>query len=135
MAAISNNDIARSIYSFLQDKGGTEAENSKKIVQFLFRKRLLSKSNDILSKLENIFNAEMGIVKVKVSCAGKLRDSARKDLMNFLKRRYGAKEFILEEHFDESLLGGLRVEVGDEVADLTLKNKIGKLQEYLTESL
>ena len=43
-------------------------------------------------------------------------------------------QVIFKEKIDEKLLGGFRIEVNDEVIDLTLKNKIFKLEEYLTRS-
>ena len=52
-----------------------------------------------------------------------------------LKERYQQKEVILVEVLDEKLLGGFKMEVNDEVIDLTIKNKIGKLQEYLTRNI
>ena len=42
---------------------------------------------------------------------------------------------MLVESLDSKLLGGLKVEVNNEIIDLSIKNKIGKLQKYLTKSV
>ena len=119
-----------------KDKSGHELSNTlKDVVDFLHRKRLLNKSKDVLFKLNKIINKEKGILIVKVSSAQKLHGHEKEDLQHLLKKRYHAHEVILEEHIDERLLGGIRVEVGDEVIDLSLKNKINKLQEHLTRKV
>ena len=133
MATISNNTIARAIYLSTKDKKGAELSLSEnKIVKFLARRRLLSKSKDILLNLNTIINQAEGKVIVKIKSAHKLQDETKKYLTHSLKNRYGAKEIILAESLEEKLLGGMRIEVNDEVIDLSVKNKIEKLQEYLT---
>ncbi|MFA5841329.1 MAG: F0F1 ATP synthase subunit delta [Candidatus Paceibacterota bacterium] len=136
MTAISNNDIAQAIY--LASKEKSHAEHSlfySKVVQFLNRKRLLSKAPDILSRLSKIINEHEGRVVAKVFSAEKINEKTNKELVFALTHRYSAKEIALIENIDEKLLGGYKIEVNDEVIDLTIKNKIGKLQEYLTKPL
>ena len=136
MTTTSNNDIARALFLTLKDKSSAEQSAIfPKIIQFLFRKRLLSKSSEILSRLDKMINSEKGRVVVKVSSKNKLSEKIKKELEQTLLKRYSAKEIRLIESLDEKLLGGFRVEVNDEVVDLTIKNKIEKLQEYLIESL
>jgi F-type H+-transporting ATPase subunit delta len=132
MTVISNNDIARSIYLFLKDEKENNKEGFSKVVKFLARKRLLSKSKNILARLQNIINAGEGIAQVKISSAKKIKEENKKDISKFLKQRYNAKEIIFNEVLDEKLLGGFKIEVRDEIIDLTIKNKLEKLQEYLT---
>jgi len=132
MATISNNDIARSIYFGSKDKAGAELQAYyKNVVQFLFRKKLLSKSKEILLILRKIINKEEGIIDAKVLSVEKLYHETKEDLVHLLKKRYHAREVILKEKYDQVLLGGMRIEVNDEVIDLTIKNKLGQLQEYL----
>ena len=136
MATISNNDIAEAIYLSSKDKTGNELATSlKDIVNFLHRKRLLNKSKDILLKLNKIINKEKGILMIKITSAEKLHGNDKEEIGHLLKKRYHAHEVLLEEVIDEKLLGGIRIEVGDEVIDLSLKNKVEKLQEYLNRKV
>ncbi len=129
---VTNNDIARAIYLYTKDKTGTHLKESlQNVIKFLVRQRLLSKSKEILELLNKIINKEEGIVSAKVSSVEKLNSKTSEGLIHFLKKRYEAKDVVFEEKLDSGLLGGLRVEVNDEVMDLTMKNKIGQLQEYL----
>ena len=133
MTAISNNDIARTIYMMSKDKG--QADISKNVVKFLFRKRLLSKSPEILSQLRKIINKEEGRIVAKVSSVEKLDSKMKTSLEYALKKRYSAKEVVFTESINEKLLGGVKIEVNNEVIDLSVKNKIQKLQEHLIKSV
>lgn len=136
MATLSNNDIARAIYLVSKDKTHTELHDvNKKVVEFLARRRLLSKTPDILERLDKIINYESEKIVVKVSSVRKLKEELKKELIFFLKKRYRVKEVVLTETLDEKLLGGVRLEINDEIIDLTAKNKIKKLQEHLIRKI
>ncbi len=135
MTVISNNNIARAIYLASKDK--PHAEHSvffKNVVNFLSRKRLLSKAPDILARLDKIINEDKGVIVAKVTSVEKINDDTNKEIAQILARRYSGKEIDLEENLDEKLIGGYKIEVNDEVIDLTIKNRIAKLQAYLTKS-
>ncbi len=141
MTVISNNDIARAIYLVLKDNhlealppSGGKAGKYDRIVKFLYRKKLLSKTSFILSQLRKIINQEAGRIIAKVSSAKTLNHQTKIRLENILKKRYSAKEVVLVEIVNEKLLGGLKIEVNNEVIDLSIKNKIEKLQEHLISS-
>ena len=132
MAKISNNDIARAIYLSSKDKTMHElVGHNKNILNFLHRKHLLTKSKDILKKLEEIINKDEGRAVVKLNTRTKLKDSTKDHLSAYLKERYKVKEIIMNEEEDESLLGGFKIEIEDEIIDLSVKNKINRLQEHL----
>lgn len=132
MAVVPNNDIARAIYFFLRDKKEKDhGEALRKVVKFLFSRRLLSQSNCILEKLDKIINQEEKKVAAKIWSASVMGEGLRKEISIFLKKRYGAEEVLMNEMIDESLLGGMKIEVEDEVIDLTIKDKFKKLKDYL----
>ena len=132
MATVSNNNIARAIYLAVKDKHTTEQHTViKNVVNFLFRRRMLSKSKNILQSLNNIVNHANGVVEVKIWSKYKLSHDHKDHLEKILKKRYGDKEFIFLEYLDDKLLGGFNMEVNNELIDLTIKNKIYKLQEHL----
>lgn len=136
MTTISNNDIAQAIYLVSKYKTETELRNvNDKIIKFLSRKRFLSKSSDILERLEKIINYENKKIIVKVSSAKKLKEELKEELAFFLKKRYKIEKVIFIEEIDEKLLGGMKIEINDEIIDLTVKNKIKKLEEHLTRKI
>ncbi len=135
MTKISNNDIARAIYLSSKDKSTHELViHNRNVLNFLYRKHLLSRSNNILAKLEEIINRENHIQIVRLKTREKLKEHTRHLLESFLKKRYKAEEIVFKENINDEWLGGVRIEAGDEIIDLTVKNKIKKLQEHLIRS-
>ena len=135
MSNISNTDIAQTIYQLSKEKNGDDTATLKNVIKFLVRKRLINKTEGILRSLDKIINKEKGIIEAKVTGAKKISDEIKKEIIRTIKKRYLANDVILEEKLDSKLLGGVRIEVGDEVADLSVKNKIGKLQDYLIRKI
>ena len=131
MNTAANDNIAQAIYLASKDANDPELFFSG-VIQFLVRRKLLPKVPNILLRLEKIINDKRGVVVVKVSSKEKISEKTNKELAQILTKRYSVKEIDLIENIDEKLLGGLKIEMRDEVIDLTLKNKIEKLQEYLT---
>ncbi|MEK7459885.1 MAG: F0F1 ATP synthase subunit delta [Patescibacteria group bacterium] len=133
MSIISNQNIAEAIY--LASKDETNRNISffvNKVIKFLSCKRLLLRSKDILNLLEKIFNEERGLVYAKISSKETLNTQTKKELNLLLSKKYNAKEILFSESLNEKLLGGFKIEIKNEIIDLTIHNKLKKLQEYLT---
>jgi len=132
MSTISIKNLANAIYESSLNKEGISLdeviENSAKLIK---DKNLLNKSEQILSSLEKIIDKKEGIIRVKVSSRTKITDKESKEIIEFIKKRFEAKEVILEIKEDISLLGGIKIETGDEIIDTTLRNKLNQLQNYL----
>ncbi|MEX2052254.1 MAG: ATP synthase F1 subunit delta [Candidatus Paceibacterota bacterium] len=135
MATASNNDIAKALFLTLEDKDGSALSVAlKNAVSFLQRKRHLSRSEDILTRLSLLEREKKGELEVNIKSTRTLREEDKKYLREILKKRYGDKKFIFLEVLDEKMIGGVRIKIGDELIDLSLKNKIQKLQEHLTRN-
>lgn len=132
MATISINNIARAIYESTLEKSG-ESLNivTKRAIDMISKKHLMSKSNEILNELEKIIDKKDEVVRAKISSRIKLGKKITDEIDDFIKKRYKAKKIVLEYIIDEKLLGGIKIEIGDEIIDTTLKNKVKKLQNYL----
>lgn len=132
MATISINNIARAIYESSHDKEGKELDVvTKKAVNLISQKHLLSKSKEIINQLEKIIDKSEDIVRAKVCTKEKVDKKIIDEIEDYIKKRYKVKNAILEFEVDQKLLGGIRIEVGDEIIDTTLKHKIKKLENYL----
>lgn len=129
MPKISNIDIAQAIYLATKDKTGAALHESVSAAAKTIKRRgLLSRAPAILESLEKIVDRAEGTVRAKVTSARKLHSETKTHLKNKLETRYRAKKIIFEEFLDENLLGGMRIEAEDEVIDLSLREKIKKLQ-------
>jgi len=136
MATISINNIASAIYeSSVNKKGEADLDNiSKKAIDLIKRKNLMSRSKEILLKLEKIVDKNEEVVRAKVSSRINLDKKMIDEIEDFIKKRYKAQNTVLEFKIDSKLLGGIKLEVEDEVIDMTLKNKIKKLQNFLIKN-
>ncbi len=136
MAKTKNTDIAYAIYLATVNKTGADLSKAlQSVVKFLARRRLLSQSKGILREVAKISNKTNGVVEANVWTKEKLDTKTKSALEQTLKKKYDAKGVVFNEKIDTRVLGGVKIEVGDEVIDLTLKNIINKLQEHLVAKL
>ncbi len=132
MAKISTKQIAEAIYATTKNKSGVELERAlANAVQFLAKKNLLSKAPEILSRMEHISDTDHGITRARVSSKSPLTKKVTEKIESMLKKRYKAKEAVLDFKEDNTLIGGMRIETEEEVIDLSLKDKLNQLQNYL----
>ena len=132
MKNISIKNLARAIFESSVGKDGDVLDSIiEKSFIYIRNNNLLGKKKEILSSLEDIINKENGILKVKVSTSTKLKEESAREIENFIKKKYNVQKVILENIENPTLLGGIKIEIGDEVIDATIANKISELQRYL----
>jgi F-type H+-transporting ATPase subunit delta len=134
MAKISPKNIAEAIYEATLGKSKAEAEAVlKNTVAMLAKKRAIGKSKEIIEALQNILDTKSGTVRAKVLSSKKLGNDERNKVEEDLKKKYKAEKIVSEFFEKEELLGGIRVEVKDEVIDSTYKNRLEQLEKHLTQ--
>ena len=132
MANISTKNIAQALYEATYEKSGKELEEViSGAMKFLSEKRLLGKSKEILNNLEILIDKREGITRAVVTSKEKLRKSERDEIEELLRKRYKVKDVLMSEVEDKNILGGIKIEVGDEVVDLSLRSSMNQLQNYL----
>lgn len=132
MPNVSVKNIARAVYE--SSKGKDESSLSdlfKNTTRLIYKKHLLNKSKEILLELEKIIYKENDTIKVKASSKTKIDKVGQSEIEDFIKKRYKVKNVILDLEINEKLLGGIKIQVGDEIIDTTFKNKLRKLENYL----
>ncbi len=133
MKNYNNKNIAQAIWEIMSGKSGHDLEDaSKKVALFLARKRLLSKANNILSLVKKIEDESNGVMNVILKSATLVAPNVQKDIAGFLKTKYKKEKIIIEEKIIPNTLGGFRVEIGDEVIDMTLRRRLANLQAELS---
>jgi F-type H+-transporting ATPase subunit delta len=135
MATISINNVTRAIYEATQDKHSVELDSVlKNATELIAKSHLMGKSGDILAELQKIIDDDTGVVRATVTSGNPLSKKHQDDIESEIKKRYRAKEVALTLVEDTKLLDGIKIEIGDEIIDLSLKNKIHQLQEYLLKN-
>jgi len=132
MAQIRAQHIARALYESTKDKHGKELDAVLEHgTAFLASRHLLSKSPDILAELEKIIDTENQVIRAQIESAHPLGKKTLEDITETLQKKYKAKEVILEQTENKNHIGGIKITVGEEIIDLTLKNTLNQLEHYL----
>ena len=85
---------------------------------------------DILQHYKRLLRLEIEKRHAKIESATQLAPQAAVNIVERLKKKYGAdltSEFVV----DPTVLGGVRVRVGSDVWDGTLRNRLDRLQQQL----
>jgi len=134
MAKISSKNFAEAIYRATAGKSGSELDRMlKRSAQVLQAKRMLGKAENILNALQDIIDKKTGTIRMKVITAKDLASGEIKKLENEVKEKYKAQIVKAEFFKKKELLGGMRIEVRDEVLDATYKKKLLKLEKFLMQ--
>ncbi len=97
---------------------------------------MLSERNKMLylGKIAEYFqekvDSRLNQIRVSVDSAQALTQENVKRLNTGLERIFG-KTVLLETHEDATLIGGVRLRVGDQVADATIANRLQKLRQII----
>ena len=118
---------ARGLFRASFDGDKLDAERVKKIVKKVSAEKPRNYLG-ILHAYNRMIRLELEKYHAVIESAAKLDDAMREKIIGDLKKKYG-EDLTSEFKEDESLLGGLRVKVGSDVWDGTVKARIGRLEE------
>jgi F-type H+-transporting ATPase subunit delta len=107
--------------------GGGQAEILKKCSRFvclLVKKDFFKHIDPVLREIEKILNEQNKILPVIVESVLPLDGELEALITEGLKKRKGAAEVRLEKRIDPALVGGLRLKIGDEIIDASLRSQL-----------
>jgi len=81
--------------------------------------------------LAQVNRAESGPIKAEVTSAVELSSVDQEKLRESLRARYG-EQLVFTFHVDPTLMGGLRVRVGDRLIDTSVASRLQTMREALT---
>jgi F0F1-type ATP synthase delta subunit len=99
-------------------------ELAREIAAYLLIER---RKADLESLLRDImqYRANRGIVEARVVSAHDLTSQVKDDVEAILKDEYpDAKTLLLRSKLDESVIGGIRLELANEQLDMTVRSKL-----------
>ena len=134
MSKISPKNLASAIYSATEGKSGSAlAQAVKKSAEMLRDKRMLGKGDEVLKSLQQLIDKKEETIRMKIIGAKKLSSTEEKKIEHEVKDRYKARHIVSEFIEDKEMLGGYRVEVGEEVWDSTWRTGLKKLEKALVK--
>ena len=130
---ITNQQYAKTLLELTENK--TEKEISDIITHFIdvLRKgKQMKNAQKIIEKFSGLYNAKHGIVEAAVITKSKMAESEIKKIKDYVKKKYGAKEIIINNVVDEKIKGGIIIKVGDEVLDGSVSAQLKKFEKALS---
>jgi F-type H+-transporting ATPase subunit delta len=121
---VSHQQMRELFMSALKSPVGSEAGN---FIGMLTDNGRLTLLPEIAAQFHALKNAGEGAADAEIISAFEMSDAQVQELAGALERRFGRK---LRPHVsvDPSLIGGVRVVVGDEVLDTSVRAKLQKMQ-------
>jgi F-type H+-transporting ATPase subunit delta len=122
--------LERFIAEGAKKAGGGEAEiltQCSRFVCLLVKRDLFTHIDPVLKEIEKILNEQRGILPVIAESALPLDGELEALITGELKKRKGAGEVRLEKRINPSLIGGLRLRIGDEVIDASLRSQLQQM--------
>ena len=131
----STKTIASAIYESTKGKTGALLSHAlANTVEFMCKNQLLSKSKGIITQLEKIIDKDEGILRAHITTASPLTRKSQEELESNLKKRYKAKQVELDITEDKKLIHGIKVQVEDEIIDLSTSHRLHQLQAHLIKN-
>lgn len=126
---IGKQQIADTFLALLKtNKGSAELKN---FIGMLVENDRLTLLPEIGEQFHALQNAEAGAADAEITSAFELSDAQVRDLVATLEKKFGRKLNPLVK-VDNSLIGGVRVLVGDQVLDTSVRAKLQKMHTALT---
>lgn len=132
--AASIKQYAQALYQAAADKKKVEViALVDSTLQILKEKNLLNRTSELMAEVEKLDNQAHGRIEAKVRSAERLDEKVLRRLEKIVLDRTGAKEIKWEKEIDETVLGGVVVEYGDTVLDMSLAHRLNSLVETINK--
>ena len=110
---------------------GDTAPALKKFITLLTLNHRIAALPEISKQFDEIKNARDGSAEVQITSAFPMGDDEVKSLVAAISKRFGNKNLKPIVSIDPELIGGVRVQVGDEVLDTSVKSRLEAMQAAL----
>jgi F-type H+-transporting ATPase subunit delta len=125
---VSDQQTADTFLSVLKSPVNAEAKN---FINMLVENGRLSLLPEIGAQFHALKNAQEGAADAEITSAFAISDAQVKELVATLEKKFGRK-LNPSVTVDGSLIGGVRVVVGDEVLDTSVRAKLQQMHVALT---
>ena len=123
---------AKTLLEITENKSEKEISGiAVRFIETLNKNGQFKESEKIIEKFSELYNAKHGIVEAEIITRYKIQDTRYKQIEDFLKAKYKAKEVVIKNVVDEKIKGGIIIKIGDEVLDGSIKFQLNRLEKAL----
>ncbi len=102
----------------------------ERFLRMLVEKRRIQYIDEIIRVYNELIDEELNIARGELITAYPIEEEDRKELEKILSK-FLKKEVYLESKVDESIIGGVKIKIGDLVFDGSLKTQLRKIKETI----
>jgi F-type H+-transporting ATPase subunit delta len=106
-------------------------EITKRLLSVLIDAHREELIGSVSEQFEELKNEHEKVLRARITSAQPLSDQQRADIVDALERRYG-KKVEAELDVDPQLLGGARVQIGDQVIHASVRDALAQMAAALT---
>jgi F-type H+-transporting ATPase subunit delta len=100
-------------------------------LQLLAERRRLDEVADVVDQYIGLANEAKGIEDAKVYSVSPLTEEERASISATFAKKIGKQSLRIENIIDPSLIGGLRLQIGNRIYDSSISSKLERLQRQL----
>lgn len=131
MAKYSRSKLAEYIAAAIKD-GKAEAEISQSVAAYLIETGKTADLESVLRDVQEIRANDHGVVELTARSSFQLDADEKAQIERVAKGQYpGAKEVIIHEVIDKSVVGGASLSLAQANLDATIKTKLNRLREAI----
>ncbi|MFI4939409.1 MAG: F0F1 ATP synthase subunit delta [Burkholderiales bacterium] len=123
---VTDKQVADTLLALLKSPQNGLAVEVKNFIDMLVENGRITLLPEIGAQFHVLKNAQDGVADVEIASAFELSDSQLKELLATLEKKFGRK-LNPSVSVDSSLIGGVRVTVGDEVLDTSVRAKLQQM--------
>lgn len=101
-----------------------------KLWKILQKQKMLGQIDQITDEVGTAFSQKQGRLRAKVYSREKLSEPQQEQIIERLEKKFG-KKIDLYEQVSPDLLGGIKIQIGDEVFDASYISKLQQLKQKL----
>lgn len=103
-------------------------------IKLLVTRHRIENIIEIINQVTEIYNEANGIAVANVYSVRELTETERENIANSLKQQLKKKEVKLNNKIDPSVLGGLKIRVGNTIYDGTISGKLNQMRHNIGTS-
>lgn len=126
MAKASRKELAQVLADII-DRTTDQQMLAKAVARFVSEHRLAKELDSIMREVERIRAAE-GVVEATVTTAFPLTDALKRDIRSLISKERNVKHVVINEVVNQDVIGGLRIEAGEQQLDVTIQGKLNRLK-------
>jgi F0F1-type ATP synthase delta subunit len=125
--AVSRRDMVRVITRQLLEQPDQRSLWLQRLAAFIVVNKMHDQVDLIVNDIAHELYTQAGLLTVEVVSARKLADEVRSSLVALLQQSTDARDVVLHETTDQSLVGGFVARTADAEIDASVKSKLKEL--------